>query len=94
MTTTTTATSTDSGQGWIHSLGSAARIVLVLVVILIVVQSLYVVQARPQDLVTGIHGMADILRRVPKGTTVETLLEAMLKLTMGRPGAVSAAGGD
>jgi AcrR family transcriptional regulator len=30
--------------------------------------------------------LADILRRVPKGTTVETLLEAMLKLTMGRPG--------
>jgi AcrR family transcriptional regulator len=28
--------------------------------------------------------LADILRRLPKGTTVETLLEAMLKLTMGR----------
>jgi AcrR family transcriptional regulator len=29
--------------------------------------------------------LADILRRLPKGTTVETLLEAMLKLTMGKP---------
>jgi AcrR family transcriptional regulator len=29
--------------------------------------------------------LADILRRLPKGTTVEILLEAMLKLTMGRP---------
>jgi len=28
--------------------------------------------------------LADILRRLPKGTSVETLLEAMLKLTMGR----------
>jgi AcrR family transcriptional regulator len=30
--------------------------------------------------------LADILRRLPKGTTVETLLEAMLKLTIGKPG--------
>ena len=28
--------------------------------------------------------LADIVRRLPKGTSVETLLEAMLKLTMGR----------
>jgi len=28
--------------------------------------------------------LADILRRLPEGTTVETLLETMLKLTMGR----------
>ena len=28
--------------------------------------------------------LADILRRLPEGTAVETLLEAMLKLTMGR----------
>ncbi len=36
---------------------------LVLVVILIAVQSFYVVQARPQDLITGFHGMVDIVRR-------------------------------
>ena len=29
--------------------------------------------------------LADILRRLPAGTDVETLLEAMLKLTMGKP---------
>jgi AcrR family transcriptional regulator len=29
--------------------------------------------------------LSDILRRSPKGTTLETLLEAMLKITVGRP---------
>jgi hypothetical protein len=29
--------------------------------------------------------LADILRRLLDGTTVESLLEAMLKATMGRP---------
>jgi hypothetical protein len=29
--------------------------------------------------------LADILRRLPKGTTVEALLEAMLKATLFRP---------
>ena len=40
-----------------------SRVVIVLVAIAIVVQALIVVQARPQDLITGIHGMADIIRR-------------------------------
>jgi len=31
--------------------------------------------------------LSDILRRLPKGTSVETLLEAMLKSAAGRPGA-------
>jgi AcrR family transcriptional regulator len=30
--------------------------------------------------------LSDILRRLPKGTDVETLLEAMLKLAIGKPG--------
>ena len=30
--------------------------------------------------------LSDILRRLPKGTDAETLLDAMLKLTVGRPG--------
>jgi len=30
--------------------------------------------------------LSDILRRLPKGTDAETLLDAMLRLTMGRPG--------
>jgi AcrR family transcriptional regulator len=32
------------------------------------------------------HRLSDILRRLPKGTSVETLLEAMLKSTVIRPG--------
>ena len=34
-----------------------------MVAVLVVVQSLIVVQARPQDLITGFHGMVDIIRR-------------------------------
>ena len=61
MTTTTFTPRT--GNGWGTSIGNAVRIVLLLVVILIVIQSFYVVQARPQDLITGFHGMVDIVRR-------------------------------
>jgi phosphonate transport system permease protein len=49
--------------GWGSAFSAAMRIIGVLVAILIVVQSLIVVEARPQDLITGIHGMADIIRR-------------------------------
>jgi phosphonate transport system permease protein len=49
--------------GWGSALSSAVRIVGILVAILIVIQSLIVVEARPQDLITGVHGMADIIRR-------------------------------
>jgi phosphonate transport system permease protein len=52
-----------SHDGWGSAFSAATRIIGVLVAILIVVQSLIVVQARPQDLITGIHGMADIIRR-------------------------------
>ena len=45
--------------GW----SSALRFVALLLGLAIIVQSLIVVEARPQDLVTGIHGMADLLRR-------------------------------
>lgn len=48
---------------WGSTLSNAARVVGVLVIILVIVQSLVVVEARPQDLITGIHGMADIIRR-------------------------------
>ena len=41
----------------------AKRAGIALVLLLILVQSLIVVEARPQDLVTGVHGMADIIRR-------------------------------
>lgn len=49
--------------GWGSALSGAARAVGVVIVILIIVQSLIVVEARPQDLITGLHGMADIIRR-------------------------------
>ncbi len=42
---------------------SAIRTVGVVVAVLVVVQSLIVVQARPQDLITGFFGMVDIIRR-------------------------------
>ena len=48
---------------WGGALAGAVRIVGVLIAILIVVQSLIVVEARPQDLISGLHGMADIIRR-------------------------------
>jgi phosphonate transport system permease protein len=45
------------------ALAIAKRIGIGLVLLLIIGQSLIVVEARPQDLITGVHGMADIIRR-------------------------------
>ena len=50
-------------RGWGAPAAHALRIVLILVGILVVAQSFWMVQARPQDLITGIFGMADFLRR-------------------------------
>ena len=50
-------------RGWPDALGLALRLVMLLALALIVVQAAIVVQARPQDLVTGVYGMADIIRR-------------------------------
>jgi phosphonate transport system permease protein len=50
-------------RGWAGALGLALRLLAIVVLALIVVQSAIVVQARPQDLVTGAFGMADIIRR-------------------------------
>jgi phosphonate transport system permease protein len=50
-----------SGRG--AALVLAKRAALALVVLFIIAQALIVVEARPQDLVTGAHGMADIIRR-------------------------------
>jgi phosphonate transport system permease protein len=50
-------------RGWAGAAAIAIRTVGVVAVILVVVQSLIVVQARPQDLITGFHGMVDIIRR-------------------------------
>jgi phosphonate transport system permease protein len=50
-------------RGWPGALTLAVRFVALLATLAIIVQCLIVVEARPQDLVTGIHGMADIIRR-------------------------------
>lgn len=39
------------------------RVFVVIILLLLMAQAVYVVKARPQDLVTGIHGMADLLHR-------------------------------
>ena len=49
--------------GWSGAVTIAFRFVLALLAIGIVIQMLIVVEARPQDLITGVHGMADIIRR-------------------------------
>jgi phosphonate transport system permease protein len=50
-------------RGWAGALAVSLRLVAVLVLVLVIVQSAIVVHARPQDLVTGVYGMADIVRR-------------------------------
>jgi phosphonate transport system permease protein len=50
-------------SAWARALTNAAYCVLALLGLAIVVQALIVVEARPQDLITGIHGMADIIWR-------------------------------
>jgi len=50
-------------DAWRRALTTAVHCVLALLGIAIVVQALIVVEARPQDLITGIHGMADIIWR-------------------------------
>lgn len=50
-------------RNWSTALALALRLVALLGLILIVVQAMIVVQARPQDLITGAKGMADIIRR-------------------------------
>jgi phosphonate transport system permease protein len=50
-------------SGWGNSLTIAVRFVLALLAIGIIIQMLIVVEARPQDLITGVHGMADLIRR-------------------------------
>jgi len=52
-----------AAQPWRRALMSAVRCVLALIGIAIIVQAFIVVQARPQDLITGVHGMADLIRR-------------------------------
>ncbi|HEX8808556.1 MAG TPA: hypothetical protein VF760_06135, partial [Xanthobacteraceae bacterium] len=53
-------------RGWCSGLTIAIRCVLILIGIGVAIQTFIVVEARPQDLITGIHGMADLIwRAVP-----------------------------
>ena len=59
----TRASPAGATAGWSRALTVATRCVLVLLGIAVAVQALVVVEARPQDLITGIHGMADLIWR-------------------------------
>jgi phosphonate transport system permease protein len=50
-------------RGWAGALALTLRLTALLALVLIVLQSAFVVHARPQDLITGAFGMADIIRR-------------------------------
>jgi phosphonate transport system permease protein len=50
-------------RGWSNAFGFAARFVMILLAIAVAIQAFIVVEARPQDLITGVHGMADLIRR-------------------------------
>jgi phosphonate transport system permease protein len=50
-------------HAWTGAAVTATRCVLTLLGIAIVVQTFIVVEARPSDLITGVHGMADLIRR-------------------------------
>ncbi len=57
-------------SAWRHALTTALYCVLALLGLAIVIQALIVVEARPQDLITGIHGMADLIwRAIPPDFT-------------------------
>lgn len=54
----------DAGAGgWRQALTTAFHCALALLALGIIIQALIVVEARPQDLITGVHGMADLIRR-------------------------------
>ena len=58
-----TVNGSPSAGGWGNALSIATRCVLIVLGIAVAVQAFIVVEARPQDLITGIHGMADLIWR-------------------------------
>jgi phosphonate transport system permease protein len=52
-----------AAEGWGGAITIAIRFVLILLGIAVAIQAFIVVEARPQDLITGIHGMADLIWR-------------------------------
>jgi phosphonate transport system permease protein len=78
--------------GWRGSAVTALRTLGVLAVLLVIAQSLIVVQARPQDLITGYRGMLDFLRRAwpPDISRIdETLWPALESVDIGIFGTVA-----
>jgi phosphonate transport system permease protein len=51
------------GGAWADAVAVAVRCAIGLLAIAVVIQMLVVVEARPQDLLTGAHGMVDLIRR-------------------------------
>jgi phosphonate transport system permease protein len=49
--------------GWRRAFVTLWRMLAVLARLLVLAQAMIVVQVKPEDLITGIHGMADIIRR-------------------------------
>ena len=58
-----TATPQLAERSWSEAVRLALRIALVVALLAIIIQAAIVVRARPQDLITGAYGMADIIRR-------------------------------
>ena len=50
-------------SGWHRALAALWRLLAVLAGLLVLAQAMIVVQVKPADLITGINGMADIIRR-------------------------------
>jgi phosphonate transport system permease protein len=50
-------------RSWSEAFSLALRFMVALALVAIIVQAAIVVRARPQDLITGAYGMADIIRR-------------------------------
>jgi len=50
-------------RSWTDATRLGLRTAAVMLAIAIVVHALFVVRARPRDLITGVHGMADLIRR-------------------------------
>jgi phosphonate transport system permease protein len=77
--------------GWARSMTIAVRSVLLVLGAALLVQALVVVQARPQDLITGFHGMVDIVRRAMPpdfSTFPDTLWPALETIDIGLFGTI------
>ena len=65
-------------RSWGGALAVALRLILLLALVLIVLQSALVVHARPQDLVTGVYGMAEPKRFDPAAPLAASTGTALL----------------